>query len=672
MARHIRFGPFELDQQTGELWKHGTKVKLQGKPCQILIALLEQPGEPVSREALQQRLWSGDTFVDFERGLNTAANRLRLALGDSAENPRYVETLARSGYRFVAQVEESVEASPVPVPAPPPAQARRLGWLIPIAVAALVISIVGWALRLPVPEKPTFQQITFGSGFVARARFAPDAQTILYSAKWESDTSHLYLVSSVSPETRTLEFRDLTLSAVSRSGELALLSREERGANSGSTLYRVPLNGGSPLAVADHVVCAEWSPDGKDLAVVRFAGRRSQLEFPIGKILYQAASQFGCPRFSPNGNGIALPEYPVRGDAEIKEIDLTGQVRTLSGGWPAASGLAWNPINQELWFTASRTGGAQAIWAVSTSGKLRLVYQAPGSLRLEDISPEGHVLVTELDRRVEMAGRVGKDTAEKDLSWFDFSAPEDFSADGNLILFDEAGQGGGPNGTVYLRRISDNATLRLAEGHALALAPDGHSAVVLNVNDRQHLLIVPVGEGKKRQIFGGGLEYRWARFFPDGRKLLVGGSKPGGNLTLFVQSIQGGKAQPLAPQTYLRNVAISPDGKSLAGNDPDNRLVIMAVESGEPKPVEAQPYGVAVGWNADGSALFVRDRGVPSLDVYRVDLASGRSKLWNKIQPISPIGIQSLNHLFYARDEKSYVYSPTRTLAKMYLTTDLR
>ena len=115
MGRRIKFGPFELDRQTGELWKHGLKVKLQGKPFQVLVALLERPGEPVSRETLQQRLWAGDTFVDFDSGLNTAANRLRITLGDSAENPRYVETLARSGYRFVAQVEEVREA---PAPAP--------------------------------------------------------------------------------------------------------------------------------------------------------------------------------------------------------------------------------------------------------------------------------------------------------------------------------------------------------------------------------------------------------------------------------------------------------------------------------------------------------------------------------------------------------------------------
>jgi len=408
-SRRIRFGPFELDRQTGELWKHGTKVRLQGKPFQVLVALLDRPGETVSREELRQRLWSGDTFVDFESGLNTAANRLRITLGDSAENPRYVETLARSGYRFVARVDEVGELPPAPaVTSAPPAPHttdRELRWGMAIAGTIFVIAATWWAARRTVPETATFQQVTFGRGMVAGARFAPDGQTVLYSAKWESEPWRVYLVSSVSPETRALEFQNSTLSAVSRSGELALLSRDGRSASLGSTLSRVPMNGGSPRNVADHVVCADWSPDGKDLGLVRFAGRRTQLEFPPGKILYQTASALGCPRFSPDGTQISFVETPGRGNAYIKVSDLKGSVRTLSSGWSVAGGVAWAQSGREVWFSASRTGGPQALWSTSLSGKVRLIFQAPGSLRLEDISRDGRVLVTEMDRRVEMAGR---------------------------------------------------------------------------------------------------------------------------------------------------------------------------------------------------------------------------------------------------------------------------
>src|SRR5438876_2369192 len=101
----IRFGVFELDSQAGELRKHGLKIRLQDQPFQILVMLLEQPGQVVTREQLHKKLWSDGTVVDFEHGLNAAIQRLRQALGDSAENPRFVETLARRGYRFLAPVD---------------------------------------------------------------------------------------------------------------------------------------------------------------------------------------------------------------------------------------------------------------------------------------------------------------------------------------------------------------------------------------------------------------------------------------------------------------------------------------------------------------------------------------------------------------------------------------
>src|SRR5216684_7171614 len=105
MSKIARFGVFELNLRTGELRKQGVRLKLQGKAFTLLQALLERPGHVVTREELRQRLWPSGVFVDAESGLNTAANRLRLTLGDSADSPRYVETLARTGYRFIAPVD---------------------------------------------------------------------------------------------------------------------------------------------------------------------------------------------------------------------------------------------------------------------------------------------------------------------------------------------------------------------------------------------------------------------------------------------------------------------------------------------------------------------------------------------------------------------------------------
>jgi DNA-binding winged helix-turn-helix (wHTH) protein len=136
----VRFGPFEADLDTHELWKNGVRVKLGGQPFEILALLLRKPGQLVSREELQKELWTEDTFVDFNHGLNAAVNKLRETLADSAEEPNYIETLPRRGYRFVATVETASEAngskeatvlasappSTLPPPSPPP---RGWAWL---------------------------------------------------------------------------------------------------------------------------------------------------------------------------------------------------------------------------------------------------------------------------------------------------------------------------------------------------------------------------------------------------------------------------------------------------------------------------------------------------------------------------------------------------------------
>src|ERR1700680_3436594 len=113
--RAIRFGLLEIDVRSGELRRQGRRIRLEGQPVHILICLLENPGELVTREELHRRLWPADTYVNFEHGLNAAVKRLRRALNDSADNPRFVETLPRRGYRFLAPVESIREGEDVPV-----------------------------------------------------------------------------------------------------------------------------------------------------------------------------------------------------------------------------------------------------------------------------------------------------------------------------------------------------------------------------------------------------------------------------------------------------------------------------------------------------------------------------------------------------------------------------
>src|ERR1035441_5428501 len=257
-GRVLQFGAFELETGTGQIRKHGTRIRLQGKPLHVLQALLDRPGGVVTREELRDRLWAVDTFVDFESGLNTAVNRLRLALGDSADRPRYVETLARSGYRFVAPVSES-HAPPALVAKPegidlraalalPPPKAsgpRSYNvWLLAAAVVGLaVFAGVLLTVRQRPATQPTFHQVTFRRMTIQSARFGPDGQTVIYEAREQPAERELYLANTVSPESRPLGFPRAVLTGVSRLGELALLVPE--GPRGTRSLVRVPMNGGA-------------------------------------------------------------------------------------------------------------------------------------------------------------------------------------------------------------------------------------------------------------------------------------------------------------------------------------------------------------------------------------------------------------------------------------------
>ena len=185
-ARLVRFGTFEVDLPAGELRKSGVKLRLTGQPFQVLTILLERPGEVVTREELQKRLWP-DTFVDVDHNLNTAINRIREVLGDSAESPRFVETLPRRGYRFVAPVE-GTQTTEVPVGSAV-RQKSRMPWVrrTSILVVLVLLAAAGffiyWRLQSPPSlAKRTLARITFDDGLQIGATWSPDGRFIAYSS----------------------------------------------------------------------------------------------------------------------------------------------------------------------------------------------------------------------------------------------------------------------------------------------------------------------------------------------------------------------------------------------------------------------------------------------------------------------------------------------------------
>ena len=671
----VQFGPFELNLRTGELRRQGIKVKLQPRPLQILRALLKTPGAIVSREELRRELWSKDTFVDFESGVNTAVNRLRIALGDSAEHPRYIETLSRTGYRFMGSV-----TTPTPYPVALPAMQSPLKprFSLPWARIAIVAACISLALGSAAMisersrhEAVRFQQVTFGRGQVSSARFT-SSRDVLYVAQWEREPRRFFLAGLHSPVPRALGFEGLTLQAISPSGELALLQTDSTMNIGGGTLLRAMMIGGPSTLVADHVFGADWEREGSRLALVRAVDGAQQLEFPLGHVLYRTSGWIGNIRVSPFDNRIAFVDHPVRHDdaGKVKLVDAAGNPQTLASGWASVSGLAWRSA-RELWFTGTRDSSPRSLWAVTMHGNVRSVGQAPGILTLRDISPDGRVLLTVESRRLEMAGRISQDQKERDFSLTDWSRVQQLSRDGSLILFDESGEGSGAHTVSYVRNTQTGQVVRLGEGSAQGLTPDGKEALLIS-EDRRQLSLTPVSGEPTHVLDEDGLEHQWVRFFPDGERLLTLAAHRSEPLKLYVQPLRGGKTFPLTGPLMVRNVAIDPSGKTVAALTPEGKLALYSVPSGGCVYLPSDGPLAPIRWSRDGVWLFVQHLGVPnssSAEVSKIHIDTGEIRHWRTIAPADPIGVNSITGIAIADDERSYVYSYRRVLSGLYVAS---
>jgi DNA-binding winged helix-turn-helix (wHTH) protein len=671
----VQFGPFELERSAGELRKLGTRIRLQPKPMQLLCALLERPGQIVTRDELKARLWPDDTFVDFDSGLNTAVNRLRIALGDSAEQPRYVETEARNGYRFIAPTqlkqETAARVGALPTPRDSPRERRHsVRWWAGAALGLLAIGVVA-SVRLRLPSPPlAFRQITFRRGQVSGARFADGSRGILYAAQWESEPRRIYQAHVGDPVSRLLGFEGLSLAAVSRTGELAVLRSGGTMNIRGGTLSRVTVNGGLMQPVAEDIFGADWSSDGARLALVRVVAGAQQLEFPEGRVLYNTSGWMSSVRVSPGDDAIAFIEHPVRHDdaGSIRLVDMRGNAVILAADWASASGLAWKD-RDEIWFTAARDNAPRSVWAVRRDGKLRSVGQAPGVLTLRDIASDGRVLLSVESRRLEMAGAIDGEARERSFSLTDWSRVQELSPNGRLLLFDESGEGAGWRQVAYIRDTRSGEIVRLREGLAQGFDPMGASALVLSV-DRTKLWKVPVGGGTGTELPSSGLVYQWARPFPDGTRLLVLANLPRQPLRLYVQTVQTGKAVPLTDPLMVRNASASPDGDTVAALSPEGKLLLYSTRGRPPREIPSAEPLAPVRWSRDGLWLYVmhlRASVQSAAQMSRLRVASGEVRPWKVLRPADSVGVNSITGVAIADDEESYVYSYRRVLSDLHV-----
>ncbi|HEX3580211.1 MAG TPA: protein kinase, partial [Thermoanaerobaculia bacterium] len=387
------------------------------------------------------------------------------------------------------------------------------------------------AVAMRAYEQPQIAQVTFRRGSVAQGRFAPDG-SIIYGAAWNDEPLQLFVSHRGMPEARTLGIHG-SIHAVSRNGELAVsLGRaSEIGFLSSGTLARVALAGGVPRPIAKEVHEADWSPDGRQLAVVRRSERGFQIEYPIGNRIYESSSWISDMRISPDGREIAFIEHPFAGDnfGSVRVVDLHGHAESLTDDLYIAWGLAWNPVTGEIWYSGVPKHGQEgrnvAIYAVSRGHEPREVFTSLGGTFLHDIAPDGTLLVAHQTPRRYIVGHVDGEEVDRDLSWFDWSFPMRLSNDGKTLLFEEQGIANGGTFTFYLRDTVGGPAVRLDEGRGRDLSSDGAHVLALSNDKPERVMLVPTGAGSMREIAVRGVDrLQTARFLAGEKTLLVVGS----------------------------------------------------------------------------------------------------------------------------------------------------
>jgi dipeptidyl aminopeptidase/acylaminoacyl peptidase len=566
------------------------------------------------------------------------------------------------------------------VPAVRPAP-RRGAWraLAGVAAFAAVAGVAYVAGRGgEAPAEARYRQVTFRRGTVQAARFAPGGDTVLYSARFEGEPGAVYSARLDTGESRSLSAADTALLAVTRE-EMAVLLQRAVGAGGSvvGTLARVPLLGGAPREVQEDVLEADLTPDGKEFAVVRLAEGGCQLEFPIGRVLARTAGYLDSARISPGGDRVAFVDHPMATDTRgaVAVVDRGGVRTVLSDGWVDVGGLAWSADGREVWFTASREGSSRGLQAVTLQGRARTLARMPGQLVLQDVHPDGRLLLTHAHPRLEVRGRAAGEAGERDFSWLDMTVVKDISPDGRMMLFDESGEGGGPGYAVYLRKTDRSLPVRLGEGSAQGLSPDGRFALSIRLARPPELVLLPTGAGQARALPRGAVrEYHWACFLPDGKRVLLVGNEEGRATRLFVQDVDGGGPRPVTPEgTWMESNTVTPDGRFAVARGEESRLFPLD-GAGEGRPVPGLEAGDApLRWSADGGYLFLRARGagLPAR-VVRLDAGSGRREPWMELSPADPAGVVGVGSIVLTPDGRTYVYEYVRSLSDLYLVEGMR
>lgn len=683
--RVMRFGLFELDLQTGELRKEDRNIKLQDQPFQVLVLLLRHPGEVVTRDQLRNALWPADTFVEFDQGLNTAIKKIRLALGDSAVNPRFIETLPRKGYRFIAPVGDLV--------APAPASAVRRRPLVLSAVMGMLVigSGIAWfALRrAPTAEAELKQRrltANASDNFVSGAVISADGKYVAYG-----DQSGLHIKVIETGETQTIPPpANIKLgssywwpSAWFPDGTKLLATAFQPGRQ--ASLWAVSILGGTPRELRDNAGAPMISPDGSRIAFS--AGQDSNelwmmganAEEPRKLVVLDANSGFQTVNWSPDGQRIAY----IKSHQASDKSEMYIESRDLKGGQPALI-LSDPRLEEFCWLHDGRVIYAKAepppnekdnnFWQIRVDTRTGQPSDKPrrftnwAGFELYNMTPtaDGKRLAF-LKQRFHSNVYVGelqpngtRLTTPRRLSLGEYSdSPGGWTGDSKAVLFSSYRDG---RWEILKQGLDQQAAETLYTGGGenysdLRLSADG-SWVLYSVSRENagpatpvNLMRMPVSGGPPQLV----LTARGLTDFRCGHSpatlCVLSEQSPDQKQLMFVsfdpilgrgRALTKIETDPMGAYSF----DLSPDGLRLAvekANEPTGHIRILPLDGGVARDVQAKECGAlnSLNWAADGKSFFASSQSPQGAKLFHIDLEGNAQVLWAQKSGFKAWGVPS-------------------------------
>ena len=569
------------------------------------------------------------------------------------------------------------------VSAPSPVLGKKwIPWMVAGLLGAALVATGMLAYLRPRSDAPRFTQITFRSAYIRAARFAGSG-TVVYGATMNGQPMEVF-----STRTDTFESAPMNLKAdvlnVSRASELALsVDRNFQIAwVPTGRLAKAPLGGGATRELLDNVTDADWNSDGSDLAIARASNGKFRLEYPPGKVLYETSGFVSELRFSPSGNQIAFLDHPVFGDDRggVSVIDMQANRKVLTEQFTSEQGLAWSPRGNEIWYTASKFGEPSTLRAVDLKGRSRIVNAGPARMHLEDISPEGRVLLSSELLRWQVGMADAKTGQQNDMTAFQWPDVEGITRDGSMIVLNSFDIATDTNYRLYVQRTDGSSPVLIGEGAGTGISADGKWVAAIDPTDAQKLSVIPTGIGETHKLQTlPGQQYIGATFLPDGKRLLISTVGSGSTPETALQDIASGSVHPVGPAgRYVRSfVGLMYPGPSLDARycietDDENHYWLQPLDGTAAREISGiKPDETILEWHGDSNNVFVSKPTGSDADIFSLNLTTGERKLWTHFSPADKTAIVGRSSIVITPDGTRYAYMVQRIYSTLFLADGL-